>query len=171
MNGTIATGLPEADERALIARSLDTLQSVSGVRPKGWHSIARSQSWNTPHLLVEAGVEYCCDWANDELPYRFNNGLINIPLNHELSDRQIITVQQQSIDSYAQQILDGHDWLTTEAASEGGGRMLPLHLTPYIVGLPYRMARFEALLACLAAKASNDFLTGSQIAASLAADR
>lgn len=145
MNGTIATGLVEADERMLITTSLDTLERVSGTRPTGWLSIARSQSWNTPRLLKEAGVGYCCDWVNDELPYRFNNGLINLPLNHELSDRQIITVQQQSADSYAQQMLDAFDWL----AGEDGGRMLPLHITPYIMGLPYRIDAFEKLLSDL----------------------
>ena len=36
MNGTIATGMAESDERALIARSLDSLESVSGRRPRGW---------------------------------------------------------------------------------------------------------------------------------------
>jgi allantoinase len=144
MNGTIASGVPEDDERALITTSFDALQRVSGTRPSGWLSIARSQSWNTPQLLKEAGVRYCCDWVNDELPYAFENGLINLPLNHELSDRQIITVQQQSADSYAEQMLDAYDWLSGE-----GGRMLPLHITPYIMGLPYRIDAFEALLADL----------------------
>ena len=151
MNGTIATGLPEADERALITNALDTIERVSGTRPTGWLSIARSQSWNTPRRLAEAGVRYCGDWVNDELPYAFENGLINLPLNHELSDRQIITVQQQSADSYAQQIHDAFDWLTGEAATQGG-RMLPIHVTPYIMGLPYRIGAFEALLANLQAR-------------------
>jgi allantoinase len=48
MNGTIASGLAEADERALIAGSLDTLERVTGTRPGGWLSIARSQSFATP---------------------------------------------------------------------------------------------------------------------------
>ncbi|MBA4747203.1 MAG: polysaccharide deacetylase family protein [Sphingopyxis sp.] len=151
MNGTIASGLPIEDERALIAASLDTLEAATGTRPAGWMSIARSQSWNTPDLLREAGVTYCCDWVNDELPYRFVNGLINLPLNHELSDRQIIAVQQQSADSYATQMRDAFDWLAGEAAHHGG-RMLPLHVTPYIVGLPYRIAAFEALIADLASR-------------------
>jgi allantoinase len=151
MNGTIATGLPEADERALIATSLDTLERVSGMRPTGWLSIARSQSWNTPRLLREAGVRYCCDWVNDEMPYRFTNGLIALPLNHELSDRQIIATQQQSADSYAQQMHDAFDWLAHEAGTQGG-RMLPLHITPYIMGLPYRIDAFETLLAALKTK-------------------
>lgn len=145
MNGTIASGLPVEDERALIAASLDTLERVSGARPRGWLSIARSQSWNTPDLLDQAGLAYACDWVNDEMPYRFSNGLINLPLNHELSDRQIITVQQQSADSYAQQMRDAFDWLAAEAVQQGG-RMLPLHITPYITALPYRISAFDELL-------------------------
>ncbi len=159
MNGTIATGLPVDEERALIAASLDTLERATGTRPLGWLSIARSQSWDTPDLLREAGLRYCCDWVNDELPYRFNNGLINLPLNHELSDRQIITVQQQSADSYAQQMRDAFDWL----AGEGAGRLLPLHLTPYIMGLPYRIGALEDLLTDLAARPQAWVATGAEI--------
>lgn len=152
MNGTIASGLPIDEERALIDTALAMLERATGTRAQGWLSIARSQSWNTPDLLRVAGVRYACDWVNDELPYRFSNGLINLPLNHELSDRQIVTVQQQSPDSYARQIEDAFDWLDAESAREASGRMLPLHVTPYITGLPYRIGAFEALLARLADK-------------------
>jgi peptidoglycan/xylan/chitin deacetylase (PgdA/CDA1 family) len=165
MNGTIATGLPEDEERALIAQSLAALEAAAGKRPTGWLSIARSESWNTPGLLKEAGLTYACDWANDELPYRFANGLINLPLNHELSDRQVITVQQQSADSYAQQIEDAFDWLAGESDTYGG-RVLPLHITPYIMALPYRIAAFEALLARLAARQQAWFATGEEIVSS-----
>jgi allantoinase len=162
MNGTIASGLAVEDERALIAQSLDMLEAVSGTRPAGWLSIARSQSWHTPDLLRAAGVKYCCDWVNDELPYTFKNGLINLPLNHELSDRQIITVQQQSVDSYAQSMRDAFDWLKGEAV-DSGGRMLPLHITPYIMGLPYRINAFEKLLGELTAQTEAWFATGGEI--------
>jgi allantoinase len=151
MNGTIATGLDEAAERTLIAQSLDTLERVAGTRPRGWHSIARSQSFNTPRLLAEAGLSYMCDWPNDALPYWMTTPagrIANLPLNHELSDRQILTVQQQSADSYAEQMQDAFTWL----ASEGAARMLPLHVTPYILGLPYRIDAFERLLGWLAAQ-------------------
>ncbi len=158
MNGTIASGVPIEEERALIDQSLNVLEQVSGKRPKGWLSIARSQSWNTADLLKAAGVTYCCDWVNDELPYQFNNGLVNLPLNHELSDRQIITIQQHSADSYAEQITDAADWLTGE-----GGRVLPLHITPYITGLPYRIGAFEKLLATLSARGDTWFATGEEI--------
>lgn len=160
MNGTIASTLPEDDERALIASSVASLEKVTGIKPQGWLSIDRSQSWNTPRLLAEAGLSYCCDWANDELPYDFAHGLVNIPLNHELSDRQILNVQQHSADSYAVQIGDAADWLAAEAAREGGGRMLPLHITPYITGLPYRIDVFEQLVASLQARGDCWFARG-----------
>ena len=162
MNGTIASGLPIEDERALIRQSVETLERVSGQRPRGWHSIARSQSWNTPGLLVEQGLEYCCDWVNDEVPWTFANGLVNLPLNHELSDRQILNVQQQSDESYAEQVRDAHTWLAGEAITQGA-RVLPLHVTPYIIGLPYRMAAFERLLEDLAGREQTWFATGADI--------
>jgi len=165
MNGTIATGIGEEAERALILRSLDTLERVVGARPRGWHSIARSQSFDTPRLLVEAGVDYMCDWVNDELPYRFTTSagsLINLPLNHELSDRQILVNQQHSVDSYVEQMTDAYTLLEAESA-RFGGRMLPLNVTPYIMGLPYRIDAFERLLAELAARPGTWFARGDAI--------
>jgi peptidoglycan/xylan/chitin deacetylase (PgdA/CDA1 family) len=165
MNGTIDSSLPEAEERALIGDTLARLLAC-GVAPKGWLSIARSQSFQTLNLLKDKGLSYCCDWVNDELPYRFSNGLINLPLNHELSDRTIISVQQQSADSWAQSLEDAFDWLAREAAATGGGRMLPIHVTPYIMGLPYRIAAFERLLERLAARSECWFARGDEIVAS-----
>jgi allantoinase len=162
MNGTIATGLAEEEERALIAASLDRMEAAAGVRPQGWLSIARSQSWNTHRLLREAGLRYMCDWVNDELPYRFANGIVNLPLNHELSDRQIVGTQQQSAEGWAEQLRDGFDWLAGEAR-DFGGRMLPIHVTPYIMGLPYRIGAFETLVADLAARPEAWVATGGEI--------
>jgi hypothetical protein len=137
--------LPEDDERRLIAESLASLERATGTRPRGWLSIARSQSWNTPRLLAEAGVDYCCDWPNDELPFEMSTDagpLIALPSNHELSDRQILAVQQQSVDSYAEQMRDAYSWLDAEA-QQFGGRMLPLHLTPlhHWPAVPHRSLR------------------------------
>jgi peptidoglycan/xylan/chitin deacetylase (PgdA/CDA1 family) len=173
MNGTIAAGIGEAAERELIARSLDTLEKVAGTRPTGWLSIARSQSFDTPRLLAEASLAYMCDWVNDDLPYAMATPagpILNLPLNHELSDRQILTVQQQSVDSYCEQIQDAFAWLDGEAQSHGG-RMLPLNLTPYIMGLPYRIAAFERLLHWLADQHGHAFARGDEIAGQVGVSR
>lgn len=166
MNGTIDSSLDEAAERVLIVEARDRLIEATGVRPCGWLSIARSQSFATPRLLAEAGFDYMCDWVNDELPYACATpagGIVNIPLNHELSDRQIVNVQQQSVDSYAVQIQDAFGWLAKEAGESGGGRMLPLHLTPYIMGLPYRIGAFEELVRWLAEQPEAWIARGSDI--------
>ena len=165
MNGTIATGLPEEEERALIEKARDTLAAAIGSPPRGWQSIARSQSWNTPRLLVEAGFDYMCDWVNDDLPYVATTSagtIVSLPFNHELSDRQLIAVQQQSMDSVARQVEDAFDWLAAES-TQYGGRVLPLTLTPYITGLPYRMDAFEALLGRIAARPEAWFATAGQL--------
>ena len=162
MNGTIDSSLPEMEERALVGDAIARLRDC-GVEPKGWLSIARSQSFRTLDILKDNRLSYCCDWVNDELPYRMSNGLINLPLNHELSDRTIISVQQQSADSWAQSLEDAFDWLVGEAATAGGGRMLPIHVTPYIMGLPYRIAAFERLLERLAAREECWFARGDEI--------
>lgn len=166
MDATIDSSVPEAAERAIIVRSRDTLAAVAGTAPKGWFSLARSQSWNTPRLLVEEGFDYCLDWVNDDLPYRQRTAagpLVNVGYNHELSDRQIIIVQQNSADSYVEQMKDAFTWL----AGEGAPRMLPLHVTPYVMGLPFRIGAFEALLRWLAKQSDTRFLTAGELASAL----
>lgn len=166
MNGTIDSSLTREAESALIGEAMARIEAASGVRPTGWLSIARQQSWHTADLLKEHGLTYTCDWVNDELPYAFKNGLINLPLNHELSDRQIITVQQKSADSWAESLCDAFDWLAAEAAVQGGaGRMLPVHLTPYIMGLPYRISALEGWLRGISQRPESWFATGEEIIA------
>jgi len=163
MNGTIDATLGEDAERALISDAVSCLTKATGTKPAGWLSIARQQSFRTLDLLKEQGLTYCCDWVNDELPYKFTNGLTSLPLNHELSDRQIITVQQKSAESWAESMRDAFDWLVRESDEQGAARVLPIHLTPYIMGLPYRIEALETLLGELAGRDEAWFATGNQI--------
>jgi allantoinase len=164
MNGAIDSSLAPGEEEAIIAGTRARWTAL-GEAPQGWLSVARSQSWQTADLLLAHGFAWMADWPNDDLPYRFRCGIINLPLNHELSDRQIITVTQASAESYAGQIADAADWLAAEAARQGTGRLLPLQLTPYIIGLPYRMAALEALLDRLLARGDCWFAPGGAIVA------
>lgn len=173
MDSTINSTVPEDKERAMIASARDTLAAAMGGVPKGWLSIARQQSWNTPRLLVEEGFAYCLDWVNDDLPYVQTTKagpLVAVPYNHELSDRQIIVVQQHSAESYVEQMKDAFTWLASEGARNGQGRVLPLHLTPYVMGLPFRMGAFEGLLEWLGAQPDTAFVTASELAAALPGD-
>ncbi|MBC7801628.1 MAG: polysaccharide deacetylase family protein, partial [Gemmatimonadaceae bacterium] len=60
-------GMGEAEERALIEESRDTL-TRHGARPRGWLGPYIAQSAATLDLLAEAGFTYCLDWPADDQP-------------------------------------------------------------------------------------------------------
>ena len=73
-HGTFATRMlssqmSEAEERAAIASSLDTIARTAGTRPRGWIGQDYGESTVTPHLLAEAGLDYVADWGNDDQAY------------------------------------------------------------------------------------------------------
>ena len=141
------------DEAELVKKSLDGLRALSGQDVKGWISPARNQSANTPDLLAANGVEYFCDWVNDDMPYEFrttNGNLIAMPLSTELEDMQILVNNLHSEESYVEQIKDACDFLLEEA-NEQGGRILALSIHPWLLGQPHRIARLEQIL---------DYVTG-----------
>jgi len=51
----------EADQRAMIHRSMDQLEKFTGTRPVGWLGPGLTQTLETPELLAEAGVQYIGD--------------------------------------------------------------------------------------------------------------
>lgn len=160
-NGLQFGGQDETGEQTLISSAMDTLTRISGKRPQGWMSVAQSESWNTGRLLKAAGLKYSCNWTNDELPYQ-QQSVVALPVNHELSDRQMIAVCQHSADDWAVQVRDAYSWLVEEAENHGG-RMLTLTLTPYILGLPYRISAVDKILSWLAVQPQTWFATGEEI--------
>ena len=143
------------DERELVANSLAVLRKLSGQPVSGWLSPGKSQSENTPELLAEQGIEYHCDWVNDDLPYTFNTeegALVSLPLSTELEDRFVIQNNLHSEASWAEQVIDAADFLIAEAKASGGGRMLTLNLHPWLTGQPHRIGFVEQVLANLAAR-------------------
>lgn len=148
MNDIQYGGMDRQLEADLIGRSVETLERVSGQKIRGWHSLARSESENTLALLVDAGIDYVCDWVNDDLPYTMTTGngtITALPVNHKLSDRQMIAVCQNSEEQLVQQIKDQADLLVSET-ERYGGRLFVFSLTSYIMGLPYRIKALEQVL-------------------------
>lgn len=149
-----AGGLERADEAALVVRSLDALRARTGHPVRGWLSPGRLQSENTPELLRENGIEYFCDWVNDELPYLFHTAsgdLWSLPLSSELEDRFVILDNQHSEASWAEQVIDAFQFLLEEASTQGG-RLLTVSLHPWVLGQPHRMKHLEAVLSHVAAE-------------------
>ncbi|MFK7888269.1 MAG: polysaccharide deacetylase family protein [Gammaproteobacteria bacterium] len=143
-------GMDEARERDIIAKSLDGLRTASGKPVVGWLSPAKSQSTATPKLLVEHGVEYMCDWINDDMPFAFRTGagdITALPLSTELEDRFVILDNGHAETEWADQITDACDFLISEAETTGGGRLLALNIHPWMLGQPHRIGALERVLA------------------------
>ncbi|MCS6987260.1 MAG: polysaccharide deacetylase family protein [Sphingomonadaceae bacterium] len=162
MNDVIDSSLSEAEERSIVTDTRARWAAL-GEAPSGWLSIARSQSWRTPQILKDAGFTFTLDWPNDDRPWRFANGLINVPLHHELADRQVIGQLGALAADWARQVAEAVAVLAGE-----GGRMLGLELVPYVSGLPYRIAAVERLLDTLLARNDVWFATPSALLAAWA---
>ncbi|MCC5793266.1 MAG: polysaccharide deacetylase family protein [Chromatiales bacterium] len=142
------SGLDEATEAAQLDKSLDSLRKHSGQLVTGWLSPAKSESFATPDLLGSRGIEYVCDWVNDDMPYAMttsSGSLHSMPHSTELSDRQLLIDYHCSEDEYVDQVSDAFDCLLAEAG-RSGGRILSLPLIPYISGLPYRIKAMRRAL-------------------------
>jgi len=123
-------------EKELIAKC------VSIFKPRGWLSPARSESAQTPDLLAEAGVEYVCDWVNDDMPYEFKAAgktLHAMPLSGDIDDAAILLGMHHDEDELLHQLTDQFDL-------HARARARPLHAPPrrvagYGRGDPGRLAK------------------------------
>jgi len=147
-------GMDRGEEAKLVERSLTRLRELSGQRVSGWISPARNESEHTPELLAANGVEYFCDWVNDDMPYRFNTDdgeLIAMPLSNELEDRFVLMNNLHSEQSWMEQVCDACDFLLQEAEQQGG-RILALNIHPWMLGQPHRIGKLEQALEYIGSK-------------------
>ncbi len=136
-------------EGTVIAEALDTVRKATGQDVTGWISPAKAQSHETPDLLAANGVTTMLDWVNDDLPFEFrtaNGALTALPLSTELADWMILLNNLHSEQSYTDQLCDAFDLLYAEAENTGSGRMLALHMHPWLLGQPHRIGKLEAAL-------------------------
>lgn len=134
-------------EAEWVAGSIETIKKATGKRPRGWMSPARSQSWKTLDIIQRNGIEYCCDWDNDELPYSMNTDggqIVSMPVSPDIDDFSILIRNHHSEQSFTEQLIDQFDLLHAEAAA--GGRIMSIGLRPWVIGQPYRIGALEAAL-------------------------
>jgi allantoinase len=141
-------GMPEDVERAVIARAVETITRVAGVRPVGWHTRSAS-SVNTRRLLVEeGGFRYDSDAYDDDLPYLVDVGghpHVVIPYSFDTNDMRFqagggFTLARD----LAAYVTDAFDWLWREG--ERAPKLLSIGLHLRIVGRPGRIAALERIL-------------------------
>lgn len=161
------SGMPLAEETELVRRTLDTLRQISGQRVTGWLSPGRAQSFATPDILAAHGVEYGCDWANDDMPYpmRTKSGpLWAMPLSHETDDRTVLLDFRHTEDSWLEQTLDRFRVLHRE-----GGRIMSIPVHAWLMGTPSRIGILREALERILAEDGVWTATGADILAAFRA--
>ena len=132
------------EEAEFIRSALDVLKKATGASPKGWFGTDYGESERTPGLLAQAGIDYVCDWVNDEQPYPMKDGLFALPTMFEMDDLFTLSTRRVTIDRYAQSLKDGFDAMYRDGAENG--RLMAINLHPWLVGQPFRIGYLEDAL-------------------------
>ena len=158
-------GLAPDDEAQLISSTLAILRQASGQPVRGWLSPAKSESANTLALLGEAGLDYVCDWVNDDMPYPMHTPaktLHAMPHPIDIDDHTILVQNHHTEDDFRDQLCDQFDLLYRESANQGG-RVMAISLHPWVIGQPYRIGALEQALKHIMAHRGVWAATGSEI--------
>ena len=134
------------DQAAMIERSMDTLERFTGKRPVGWLGPGLTETYETPELLVAAGVKYIGDWVYDDEPTIIstaNGPLLTLPYTVELNDITMMIVQHHESPYFLQRCIDAFDRLHSEGAQRAKVMAIAIH--PYISGQPHRIRYLEAV--------------------------
>jgi allantoinase len=146
-NSSLFTGIDEEQEREIILDVLNTIEQSTGKKPKGWLSPALSETFNTPDILAEEGIEYVANWVNDEQPYPMKvrkNSLISIPYSIEMNDIPSFLDLGRSPEEFGQMIMDQFDVLYEDGATSA--RVMSICLHPFLIGHPFRSKYFAKAL-------------------------
>src|SRR4029453_4911560 len=120
-----------------------------------------TETFATLDLLREHGVDYVCDWVNDDLPYRMSNGLYSIPYSIELNDMPLFNAPSIDIQDFHRRICETFDVLYEEG--ETTPRVMGIALHPFLIGVPHRIRYLDKALKYIASHQKVWFATGHEI--------
>jgi len=159
-------GMSEAQERAMMLESMQTIAEHTGRLPAGYLAPALSHSEHTLDLFAELGGRYSCDLFHDDqpTPLRVRGGqrFVSVPYSLELNDTIAYVVNKIEPRRYGQMIKDSFDRLYAEGAESGTVMCIPTH--NYQVSCPHRLKAFEDALAHITGHADVWLTTGREIA-------
>jgi len=170
----------EADERDAIARSLDAIESATGIRPTTWFSAEGVESFRTPALLAEAGIDTVLDWPNDEQPVLMATEgvlagvgkpedappMVSLPLFLEADDEFALWHRRVSLDGWREIVTGAATGMHRDGAEHpAGGRLLMLTLRPWLAGQPFRVPTLDAALTQVMTLGNIHTATASELAA------
>ena len=154
----------EDDQKAMIARSLETLEKFTGRRPRGWLGPGLTQTLETPELLAAAGVQYIGDWLYDDEPTEIQTAhgpLVTLPYSAELNDIPMMVVQHHEAAYWRRKCVDAFERYHLESAERA--KIMAIAIHPYITGQPFRIKYLEQVYEHLRQHPDVVFWNGEQI--------
>src|SRR5437588_1433816 len=133
-------------QASMINRSMDILERFTGTRPLGWLGPGRTQTLETPELLVDAGVKYIGDWVYDDEPTvnaTARGPLVTLPYTVEINDIAMMIVQHHESEYLSRRAIDQFDRLYAEGKTRA--KIMAIAIHPYISGQPHRIKHLEAV--------------------------
>ena len=162
--------LEPGQERALLARSLDVLESVSGVRPRGMRTPSFGFSPHTLELAVEFGLTYDSSLMADDEPYELllagqPTGVVEVPVDWSRDDAAYFVTDRHGglrPQPSPRQLLEA--WRDEYRAARRDKGLFQLTLHPDLIGRRSRLVILEELLSDMLADGDVWFATHAQVA-------
>jgi allantoinase len=171
-NSRLLNEIPPEQERDVVLAALARIEKAVGRRPRGWLGSGLTETWNTLDYLIEGGVEYICDWVNDDQPYLMEVGgkrIVSIPYSIEINDLPVIATAKHTAFEFADMIRAQFDVLYREGAESA--RVMAIALHPFIIGQPHRIGALESALEYICRHSGVWLATGSEIVDNFLSDK
>jgi peptidoglycan/xylan/chitin deacetylase (PgdA/CDA1 family) len=152
------------DEREVVGKSVDAIRAFTGRPPRGWLGPGLTETWETLDILAEAGLEYVCDWVNDDQPYEIKtraHPLVMIPYTVEVNDIPVVLIQHHEGSELLRRARDQFDRLYAEG--QRSARVMAIAVHPYISGVPHRIKYFEQMYAYMTRRPGVLFWKGEEV--------
>ena len=138
--------VPEAEERADMARAIEVHRQLTGERPLGWYTGRTGP--NTRRLVAEeGGFLYDADDYSDDLPFwtkAAGRDHLIVPYSLETNDMRFASANMQTGDQFFHYLRDTFDTLYAEG--EEVPKMMSVGLHCRLAGRPGKMAGIERFL-------------------------
>jgi allantoinase len=155
----------ETDESDVIALAIQMIEDFTGSRPAGWLGPGLKETFDTPDILKELGVEYLFDWVLDDLPSWMvtkHGPLLSVPYTLELNDSPLYAGHMYSSSEIYDRLVDTLSVFERELKTQP--RIMTLALHPHLIAVPHRFAYLERMLDILQERDDTIFVVGRQIA-------
>ncbi len=152
------------DQRQAIRDTIAAIRAATGKPPRGWESPGLTETFETPDLLVEEGIEYVADWILDDQPVELETTagpLISVPYTVELNDIPMMALQQHHSDVLLRRGIDHFDRLYEEGTEHT--RVMAISVHPFLTGAPHRIKYLAELYDYILSKPGVCMMTGEEI--------